>query len=74
MTPSGLPQRVPTPHAETPSAPPETAPSGPPQRAPEQVFELLARYEAGRRRGVMAAHTEPGANAEPATSHLTEDR
>jgi HAMP domain-containing protein len=73
MTPSGLPQRMPSAHTGTPPAP-ETAPSGPPQRAPEQVFELLARYEAGRRRGVMAAHTEPGANAEPATSHVTEDR
>ncbi|HEX4778825.1 MAG TPA: ATP-binding protein, partial [Acidimicrobiia bacterium] len=72
-TPSGLPQRVRGSHVEPASAQP-AAVSGPSQRAPEQVFELLARYEAGRRRGMTAAHTEDDAPGESADLHVPEER
>lgn len=46
-TAAGLPRRVP----RTPDAPPATETvASPPARPPDAVFELVARYEAGRRR------------------------
>jgi hypothetical protein len=78
-TPSGLPQRVRGSHVDPavaePAQPTEPAAvSAPTQRAPEQVFELLARYEAGRRRGMTAAHTDDATPGEPADAHVPEER
>jgi signal transduction histidine kinase len=46
MTPAGLPRRTPHPTATRES----TLAAAPPPRPPDAVFELVARYEAGRRR------------------------
>jgi len=73
-TPSGLPQRVRGSHVEAPPAEPAPVAAAPTQRAPEQVFELLARYEAGRRRGVTAAHADGSTAGEPAGVDGTEER
>jgi hypothetical protein len=48
VTAAGLPRRMPTtPEPDTPQDAPPLAPS---PRPPDQVFELVARFEAGRRR------------------------
>jgi len=54
VTPAGLPRRTPRP---TPTREPNLA-AAPPARPPDAVFELVARYEAGRRRA-GARPTEP---------------
>jgi len=46
VTPAGLPRRTPHPTATRES----TLAAAPPPRPPDAVFELVARYEAGRRR------------------------
>ncbi len=66
LTAAGLPQRQPRDAATAtpPGPPPDVASSrgethdAPANRAPEQVMELLARFEAGRRRGALDAHNE----------------
>ncbi len=59
-TAAGLPRRVP----KAPGTPPvaETV-ATPPARPPDAVFELVARYEAGRRRARDDAHGDSDAGA-----------
>ena len=47
VTAAGLPRRTPAPAG----APAPATVAAPPTRSPDKVFELIARYEAGRRRG-----------------------
>jgi hypothetical protein len=65
LTAAGLPQRtrgVP-PHepAPVPAGPDQSESAPPANRAPEQVLDLLARFEAGRRRAASGAHNDGGA-------------
>ena len=63
---------MPVPESDpAPSAP--ERPDAPPNRAPEQVLELLARFEAGRRRGALDAHHDVAA-AEAGVTQGPEDR
>ena len=47
VTAAGLPRRTP---AVAPVPEPPATVTAPPARSPDKVFELIARYEAGRRR------------------------
>lgn len=66
----GLPGRQPAPVVAPPQQQDDTPP---PNRAPEQVLELLARFEAGRRRGSVDAHTDAETD-ESGLTHVREER
>lgn len=79
VTAAGLPQRRPHMPADMPADARAPAPvdqsdgAARANRAPEQVLELLAQYEAGRRRGVMDANADANP-AEAGVPHGSEDR
>jgi hypothetical protein len=60
VTPAGLPKRTPT--EPEPIDLVDEAPLAPSPRPPDQVFELVARFEAGRRR----VHRDDATPPEPA--------